>query len=61
MAVTDTKEPARRRVFEVWRLDDNGNEFPAGTFDERKAAEEKIAELAAGGHRQTYWIKEVVR
>lgn len=65
MAVTDGQgsEAARpgRRVFELWRLDDNGNEFLVGTFDERKAAEERIAVLAAGGHRQTYWLKEAIR
>lgn len=50
-----TRSPA----FEVWRLDDNGNEFLVGTFNDRKAAEQRIAELSAGGHRQTYWIREV--
>lgn len=50
-----------RMVFELWRLDDNGNEFLVEAFDEREAAEEKIAGLAAGGHRQTYWLKETIR
>ena len=46
-------------VFEVWRLDDNGNEFLVDVFDVRELAEMKIDELAAGGHKQMYWLKEV--
>lgn len=46
-------------VFEVWRLDDNGNEFLIDTFSDRAQAEKRIAELAAGGHNQMYWVKEV--
>jgi len=45
--------------FEVWRLDDNGNEFLVDAFDERVSAEKRIAELTAGGHKQMYWVKEV--
>lgn len=39
------------------RLDDNGNQFRVGTFPSRAAAEEKLAQLAAGGHKQTYWVE----
>jgi len=46
-------------VFEVWRLDDNANEFLVDTFSDRESAEQRIAELAAGGHRQMYWVKEI--
>ncbi len=55
------KEPAQSkyRVFEIWRLDDNGNEFLVDTFDDRGSSERRIAELAAGGHKQMYWLKEV--
>lgn len=45
--------------FEVWRLDDNGNTFRVATFGTRIEAEARIAELAAGGHKQTYWIEAV--
>ena len=45
-------------VFEVWRLDDNANEFLVDTFNDRASAEKRITELAAGGHRQMYWVKE---
>lgn len=47
--------------FEVWRLDDNGNEFLVAAFDDRELAEKKIAEMAAGGHKQIYWVKEEAR
>lgn len=52
------KEHAQYRVFEAWRLDDNGNEFLVDTFDNRESAEKRIAELAASGHKQVYWLKE---
>lgn len=53
------EEQAPSTAFEIWRLDDNGNEFLVGRFDDRMTAEKRIAELAAGGHRQTYRLKEV--
>jgi hypothetical protein len=49
---------ATHLVFEVWRLDDNGNEFLVDAFDDRESAGKKVAELAAGGHKQMYWIRE---
>lgn len=45
--------------FEVWRLDDNGNTFRVAAFQTQQQAEARIAELAAGGHKQTYWIETV--
>lgn len=39
-------------------MDGNGNEFLVEAFDDREQADKKIAELSAGGHRQTYWIRE---
>lgn len=55
------KKQARSKdgVFEVWRVDDNGNEFLVATFDDQKLAEQRVAELAEGGHKQMYWIKTV--
>jgi len=50
---------SKYRVFEVWRMDDNGNEFLVYAFDDPEAAERRVAELAAGGHKQMYWLKEV--
>jgi len=52
------KEQAQSKyhVFEVWRLDDNGNEFLVDTFDDRESAERRIAALAASGHKQMYWL-----
>lgn len=55
------EQAQRHRVYQVWRRDDNGNEFLVVAFDVREAAEKRMAELAAGGHKQTYWIKEAVR
>lgn len=46
------------RIFEVWRLDDNGNEFMVVAFDDRESAEKRIADLASGVHKQMYWVKE---
>ena len=46
-------------VFEVWRLDDNANQFLVVTFNDRASAEKRIAELTAHGHRQMYCVKEV--
>lgn len=40
-------------------MDDNGNEFLVYAFDDPEAAERRVAELAAGGHKQMYWLKEV--
>ena len=45
--------------FEIWRQDDNGNRFPVGSYPDRRAAEERLAELTRSLHRQTYWIAEV--
>lgn len=45
-------------IFEVWRRDDNGNDFLVGTFDDRESAERRIATLSKSGHKQMYWVKE---
>ncbi len=43
--------------FCVWRLDDNGNEFQVREFASRRNAEAYRDELAAKGHKQTYWVR----
>ncbi len=43
---------------ELWRQDDNGNRFLVGTFSDRTAAEQKLAELTRTPHKQSYWITE---
>lgn len=43
---------------ELWRQDDNGNRFLVGTFADRAAAEQRLAELTHVQHKQTYWITE---
>ncbi|GEM_PF-215444 len=47
-------------VFELWRMDDNGNRFLVDRFEERSAAEARMAELAGSHHKQTFWITEGV-
>jgi hypothetical protein len=42
--------------FELWRQDDNGNRFLIDTYDTRRAAEKRLAELTRVPHKQTYWI-----
>ena len=44
--------------FELWRQDNNGNRFLVGSFPDRAAAEERLAELARRPHKQVYWIAE---
>ncbi len=43
---------------ELWRQDDNGNSFLVGTYSDRAAAEQKLAELTHTPHKQSYWITE---
>ncbi len=43
-------------AFELWRLDDNGNEFLVGRYPDRASAEARLKELSRGGHKQTYWV-----
>jgi len=43
----------------LFREDDNGVRFLIGHFDSRDDAERKAAELAAGGHKQHYFIEPV--
>jgi hypothetical protein len=45
-------------TFELWRQDDNGIRFLVDRFNERSAAEKRLAELTRCHHKQTYWIKE---
>jgi hypothetical protein len=43
-------------TWQLWRQDDNGNRFLVGSFPDRDAAEERLAELTRVLHKQTYWI-----
>jgi hypothetical protein len=42
--------------FELWRQDDNGLCFLVGRYPTCEAAEERLAGLTRGQHKQTYWI-----
>jgi len=46
---------------EIWRQDDNGNRFFVETFTDRMQALRRERSLARGGHRQIYWVEDVVR
>ncbi len=43
----------------VWRLDDNGNEFPVRSFDTRDEAEALRQALTERGHKQSYWVRRM--
>ncbi len=42
--------------WQLWRQDDNGQRFLAGTCFTGEEAETRMAELMQGHHNQTYWI-----
>lgn len=54
-------EQSETHLYEVWRLDENGNKFLVETFGDRDLAEAKIALLGEGCHKQVYWVEEVVK
>ena len=43
---------------ELWRLDDNGNEYRMETYDNRVKAELTRLEYESKGHKQTYFLKD---
>jgi len=43
--------------WELWRQDEQGNEFLVRAFAEREEAEGARDELIARGHRQQYWVR----
>ena len=45
----------------VYRLDDNGNRFAVGDYQDRQTAEAVAAAYAAKGHKQAYWVEPVTR
>jgi len=42
-------------IWQVWRQDDNGNEFLIANCSQQTAAEQLVAEFTAHGHKQFYW------
>ena len=50
--------PSRAR-FEVWRLDDNDNEFRIRSFETESDARNYSKEMTARGHKQTYWVRRI--
>ncbi|HIB64861.1 MAG TPA: hypothetical protein EYO33_07080 [Phycisphaerales bacterium] len=47
-----------RTSYQLWRQDDNGNEFMIETFLSENEAEEAKKEFEAKGHKQMYWVRE---
>jgi len=48
--------PEENGAFELWRQDDNGNEFLISTFRSRDEADKARLRLEAKGHKQHYWV-----
>jgi len=44
--------------WQLWRQDDNGMRFLVGDFADRRAAEQRLAELTQCQHKQTFWLSE---
>lgn len=42
--------------WQVWRLDDNGNEYEVAGLTSACKAEAMVEEFEARGHKQTYWV-----
>lgn len=50
-------QPAAGRPWRVMRQDDNGNQYLVGPYPTRAHAEQAVARLEAGGHKQFYWLE----
>jgi len=44
--------------WQLWRQDDNGNQFLVGDYPSKNLAERRLTELMRGHHKQIYWINE---
>ncbi len=45
------------RPWRLWRMDDHGHTFLVAEHFTREAAWRQRDELAAKGHKQTYWVE----
>ena len=45
-------------VWNVFRQDDNGNQFLVKSFGSEIAARQCAAELESHGHKQLYWVAQ---
>lgn len=43
-------------TWQLWRMDDHGNEFLVASFATREEAEQARGEFVARGHHQHYWV-----
>ncbi|MCC6977774.1 MAG: heavy metal translocating P-type ATPase [Candidatus Melainabacteria bacterium] len=48
---------AHEKKFEVWRQDDNGNQFVVDKFATQEQAEASAKTLMDRGHKQLYWVQ----
>lgn len=55
MTLPQTEQSLKR--WEVWRMDDNGNQFKILAGLNREEAEQAVARYEAKGHKQTYWMQ----
>jgi len=47
----------RKKKYDLFRQDDNRNEFLVARFESKTKATAKMQELAKGGHKQFYEIR----
>ncbi|MCA9780422.1 MAG: hypothetical protein KC800_27045 [Candidatus Eremiobacteraeota bacterium] len=52
-----TRNRSSGTPFEVWRQDDNGNEFLVTAFPRELEARLYRKQLERRGHKQHYWVK----
>ncbi|GFR49946.1 hypothetical protein Agub_g12053 [Astrephomene gubernaculifera] len=50
------QEPSHK-LFDLYRIDDNANEFLMATFAKRVEAEQMMLEFESRGHKQVYFIR----
>lgn len=55
--VPDPDTPPAKKIFEVWRQDDNGNEFLISAFRNDFEARLLRKRHERRGHKQHYWVK----
>lgn len=47
--------------YQLWRQDDNGNEFLVGAWSTREETEQQQRDFERRGHKQRYFVIEVRR
>jgi len=47
-------------IWQLWRQDDNGHRFLVGEYQDKSAAEVRMADLMKCLHKLTYWIENAI-